>query len=129
MNDLVMDAQRRFYGKQDYEGIAKVCHEANRAYCAATGDTSQPAWADAPAWQRESAVNGVKFIEANPDASPAASHESWLSQKRAEGWAYGPTKDQGAKLHPCFVPYEELPVMQRAKDYIFGAIVRAMLKG
>lgn len=112
---------------KDHELIAKVCHEANRAYCAALGDHSQPAWQDAPEWQRESAIGGVLFHMHNPDASPSASHDSWLEQKRRDGWRYGPVKDAEAKTHPCFVPYEELPVEQRAKDYIFGAISRAML--
>lgn len=107
--------------------IARICHEANRGYCAALGDHSQPAWDDAPDWQKESAMKGVEFIDANPDASPSASHESWLEQKRLDGWVYGAVKDAVAKTHPCFVPYDELPVEQRAKDYIFGAVARAML--
>ena len=108
--------------------IAKVCHEANRAYCQAIGDNSQPAWANAPEWQRSSARAGVQFIIDNPNAGPDASHNSWLAQKEREGWKYGAHKDPEAKLHPCFVPYEALPVEQKAKDYIFGAIVRAMFK-
>lgn len=106
--------------------IAEVCHEANRGYCAALGDDSQLPWADAPEWQKESARKGVQFIIDNPDAGPSASHESWLAEKEATGWKYGPVKDAEAKTHPCFVPYDDLPVEQRAKDYIFGAIVRAM---
>jgi hypothetical protein len=109
--------------------IAKVCHEANRAYCTALGDHSQPAWADAPQWQIDSARNGVQFIIDNPSAPPSSSHDSWLAEKRADGWKYGTYKDPANKLHPCFVPYDELPVEQKAKDYIFGAIVRAMFKG
>src|SRR5215217_8043745 len=105
--------------------IARLCHEANRAYCLALGDTSQLPWDEAQPWQRDSAVKGVEFILGNPEASPAASHESWLEEKRATGWKYGPVKDTEAKTHPCFVPYDELPIEQRAKDYIFGAIVRA----
>jgi hypothetical protein len=107
--------------------VAKTCHEANRAYCKAIGDNSQPAWEDAPDWQKSSAVKGVKFIWDNRNASPSASHESWLEEKRKDGWSYGPVKDPVAKTHPCFVPYDQLPVEQRAKDYIFGAIVRALL--
>ncbi len=109
------------------EAIAKVCHEANRAYCAALGDRSQKPWAEAPEWQRASAANGVRFIAANPQAGPDASHNSWLAEKREGGWKYGAFKDEVNKLHPCFVPYDQLPVEQKAKDYIFGGIARAML--
>ncbi len=111
----------------DVYKIAEVCHEVNRAYCAALGDHSQPVWPEAPDWQVNSAVAGVKFIRDNPNAPPSASHESWLAEKTRDGWSYGPVKDPEAKTHPCFVPYDELPVEQKAKDYIFGAIVRAML--
>lgn len=106
--------------------IARVCHEANRAYCQALGDDSQPAWEDAPEWQRSSALNGVQFHLANPDAGPSHSHEEWLKEKAAAGWKYGPVKDPEKKEHPCFVPYDQLPAEQKAKDYIFRAIVHAM---
>ena len=43
------------------EGIARVAHEINKAYCEALGDTSQKGWADAPQWQIDSACNGVEF--------------------------------------------------------------------
>lgn len=107
--------------------IAKVCHEANRAYCKALGDDSQPVWEQAPEWQQSSAIAGVGFIMENPHAGPSASHDSWLKQKTEEGWKYGPVKDAEKKEHPCYVPYDQLPVEQKAKDYIFGAIVRSML--
>lgn len=107
--------------------IASVAHEANAAYCRSIGDNSQPAWADAPEWQRKSAINGVIFTRDNPSALPSASHESWLEEKRREGWQYGPEKDPERKLHPCFVPYEALPVEQRRKDALFQAVVRALM--
>lgn len=44
------------------EQIARVCHEVNRAYCQALGDDSQPAWEDAPQWQRDSALLGVQLL-------------------------------------------------------------------
>jgi RyR domain len=72
-------------------------------------------------------VNGVHFHIMNPDAGPSASHDSWLEQKRAEGWAYGPVKDPEAKLHPCFVPYDDLPAEQKAKDYIYSAVVKGLI--
>jgi hypothetical protein len=111
------------------EQVAKVCHEANRAYCETLGDSSQPSWDAAPEWQKDSARNGVKFHFAKHalggEASPSASHESWLAQKRAEGWKFGPVKDPAKKEHPCFVEYNELPIEQRLKDYIFAAICKS----
>jgi len=108
--------------------IARVAHEINRAYCAAIGDNSQPKWDDAPDWQKTSAIAGVEFHLANPEAGPDHSHQSWLAVKEAEGWKYGSVKDPERKEHPCFVPYDALPVEQKAKDYLFRAVVHA-LKG
>jgi hypothetical protein len=106
--------------------IARICHEVNRAYCQSIGDFSQPSWDEAPEWQKSSAVNGVQFHIDNPDAPPSASHDSWLKQKAEEGWKYGAVKNPETKEHPCFVPYEQLPVEQRAKDFIFTSIVNEL---
>ena len=106
--------------------VAMMCHEANRNLCIALGDFSQQPWEDAPQWQKDSAFNGVVFNLANPDAPASASHDSWLEEKRATGWTYGPVKDAEKKEHPCFVPYEALPAEQQAKDHLFKAIVAAM---
>jgi len=111
------------------EDVARVCHEANRAYCAALGDRSQLPWEDAPQWQRDSAINGVRFSWTNPDALPSASHENWLAEKRDQGWTYGPVKNPERKEHPCFVPYDDLPKEQRAKDYIFQGVAKALKNG
>lgn len=107
--------------------IAAICHEANRQLCLSMGDASQPDWAKAPAWQRESAVAGVNFHREYPNASPDASHEAWRDHKRSEGWVYGPVKDPEAKQHPCMVDFAELPPLQRAKDHLFRAICHALL--
>lgn len=106
--------------------VARVCHEVIRAYSQGLKDFSQAPWEDAPQWQRDSAVNGVNFHLENPDASPSASHESWLKEKIDSGWKYGPVKNPDTKEHPCCVPYDQLPVEQRAKDYIFSSIVREL---
>jgi hypothetical protein len=108
------------------EQIARVCHEANRAYCLTIGDASQQPWAAAEDWQRESACRGVVFKLGNPDATPEAQHEAWRLDKVADGWVYGTVKDPAKKTHPCLVPYAELPVAQRRKDALFAAIVTAL---
>lgn len=103
--------------------IAMMCHAINAAYCQSLGDDSQPTWDNAPDWQKQSAILGVEMHIANPDATPEQSHEAWYKQKEAEGWAYGEVKDVEKKLHPCFLPYEELPQAQKAKDYLFRTTV------
>ena len=106
---------------------AKLCHEANKAFCESIGDTSQLSWDDAPQWQKDSAINGVNF-HLNNETKPSDSHESWMKEKIDAGWVYGEVKDAEKKTHPCIVPYEQLPVEQRSKDYIFKAIVDAYEK-
>lgn len=108
------------------EQIARVTHEANRAYCVALGDFSQVEWEVAPVWQQDSAIAGVAAKRANPSMTAADQHESWLAHKVTDGWVYGEVKDADAKTHPCMVPYGQLPAKQRAKDHIFGAICAAM---
>jgi hypothetical protein len=40
----------------EFSNIAKVCHEANRAYCQTISDNSQLPWEQAKEWQRASAI-------------------------------------------------------------------------
>ena len=108
------------------EQIAKVAHEVNRAYCLALGDESQPEWDEAPEWQKASAINGVNFHLMNPDAGPDHSHNEWLREKLESGWVYGTVKNPDAKEHPCCVPYEELPLEQKVKDYLFRGVIHAL---
>jgi hypothetical protein len=110
------------------EQIARICHETNRAYCESIGDHSQKPWDQAEPWQRESAVKGVEFALANPNTPASAQHDAWLKDKANDGWKYGPVKDATKKEHPCCVPYEQLPIEQRIKDYLFKHVVRAFVE-
>lgn len=107
------------------ELAARVAHEANRAYCLSIGDDSQPAWEDAPDWQRKSALAGVEGVIAGN--GPEQSHASWLAQKRVDGWIYGEVKDPEARTHPCMVSYDELPAAQKRKDAMFVGVVQAVV--
>lgn len=104
------------------EQIARVCHEANRAYCEAIGDQSQLPWDEAAQWQRDSALEGVTSVARNPREQ----HEAWCESKRKDGWIYGLVKDGVLKTHPCLVAYEQLPLEQQLKDTLFQAIVEAL---
>lgn len=109
----------------EVEEIARLAHEANAAYCRSLGDMSQPSWIDAPEWQKESIIEGVKFHINNPTKNAGASHENWFKHKLNDGWSYGPEKDPINKKHPCMVPFSELPIEQQTKDHIFRSVVHA----
>ena len=106
--------------------IAKICHEINKAYCESIGDTSQTLWDDAPTWQKRSAILGVQFHLNNPNAKPSDAHNSWLEEKIKDGWKWGRIKDADKKEHPCFLPYEMLPIEQKGKDFIFLQVVHSL---
>ncbi len=108
------------------EDVAAICHEANRNLCVSQGDMTQPGWNNAPAWQRDSAINGVTFHLDNPLSSASASHINWMAGKEADGWVYGEKKDPEAKTHPCMAPFNELPPEQQVKDFLFRAIVHGL---
>lgn len=107
--------------------IARVAHEVNRAYCQAISDNSQVEWEKTPWWVKESAINGVEFYEKNPDITPENIHENWMKEKIEKGWKYGPIKDPVNKEHPCLVPYNQLPIEQKIKDYLFRAVCKSLL--
>ena len=43
-------------------------------------------------------------------------HENWAKLRIAEGWHYGPHRDDQQKEHPNLVPYEQLPESERQYD-------------
>lgn len=107
--------------------IARVCHEANRQFALATGEDStkvHPSWDEAPDEIRQSAIEGVKQAQAGK--TPQQLHESWCQFKTDNGWVYGPERDNVAQIHPCLVPYDELPAVQKLKDALFLAVVSAL---
>jgi hypothetical protein len=42
-------------------------------------------------------------------------HDIWAQQRIEQGWDVGEKRDDDNKLHPCLVPYNELP--EEEKDY------------
>lgn len=108
------------------ETAAAAAHMANRAYCQALGDFSQPTWEEAPYWQRLSCLKGVEGALAGN--TPEDSHLGWMEEKVRTGWTYGPVKDIDAKTHPCMVPYAQLPPEQQKKDEIFLTTARQICR-
>ena len=111
-----------------FESIARVCHEANRAYYHESGDYSQRPWDAALESQKESVRHDVRvYLRAFADGREPTgkdAHDAWRAHKDARAWKYGPEKDEAAETHPCMVDYDELPAEQKFKDCLFIAIVK-----
>lgn len=43
-------------------------------------------------------------------------HDNWARRRMAEGWRYGPNRDDNKFTHPDIVPYEALPVAEQEYD-------------
>ena len=43
-------------------------------------------------------------------------HEVWAQSRISQGWTYGPERNDALKHHPCLVPYEKLPEVEKAYD-------------
>lgn len=43
-------------------------------------------------------------------------HEVWAQSRMEQGWTYGAERSDVLKQHPCLVPYEELPEVEKAYD-------------
>ena len=43
-------------------------------------------------------------------------HEVWARSRIEQGWTYGEERSDALKQHPCLIPYEELPEVEKAYD-------------
>jgi len=43
-------------------------------------------------------------------------HDTWALQRMADGWTFGPRRDDVQRKHPCLVAYEMLPDSEKEYD-------------
>jgi hypothetical protein len=43
-------------------------------------------------------------------------HDGWARRRMAEGWSFGPVRDEMAKRHPNLVPYGQLTEAEKEYD-------------
>ncbi|MGB0597787.1 MAG: TRAFs-binding domain-containing protein [Rubripirellula sp.] len=67
-------------------------------------------------------------IEELTNALAFHTHEAWAERKIAEGWTYGPDRDDSRKQHPCLIPYGELEESEAlARHMVAAESVNAIL--
>ena len=55
-------------------------------------------------------------LEALGERLAENAHELWAAERIAQGWKYGPRRDDTAKEHPDLIPYQRLPESEKAFD-------------
>jgi hypothetical protein len=110
--------------EQGVDAIARVTHDAIRAYQAVLGQPVTPAWEDAT-WERDSSRAAVRF--ALEGRGSGAQHEEWMRARLTDGWTYGDVKDVEKKTNPALLPFDQLPKAEQVKDALVIAIVQALV--
>lgn len=67
------------------ENLARIAHEANRAFSIGNGDTLHRGWHECPVWQR-SAMRAAVNLHMD---KPGEDHSAWMTEAFDESWANG----------------------------------------
>lgn len=110
----------------ELDRIARVVHEAVRAWARANDQNASRSWSQCAKWMREATYESVRFVLEHPDAPASAQHDQWMEKKRRDGWTHGAEKSGVSKTHPMLVPYDELPLVERRKDELVRCLVAAL---
>ena len=63
-----------------------------------------------------SGVRLDKELLALSETLASNNHDVWARQRLADGWRYGPVRDDRRKQHPSLVSYDELPESEQRYD-------------
>lgn len=55
-------------------------------------------------------------------------HEVWAATRMAEGWTYGPVRDDKKKQHPDLIPYSALPESEKEYDRLMAINTIKLMK-
>jgi len=124
----------------DRETLARAIHEHYR-HSGEASPAANVAWSDLSDDLREanrSQVEGIRSLatfwyqlvpRTNWDAPTVElsaeeveilaerEHARWMDERLAQGWRYGPVRDDQQKLHPYLIPWAKLPNKIRQKDW------------
>jgi ryanodine receptor 2 len=76
-----------------------------------------------------------KEVQLPPELNPLTerlaenAHDLWAAQRLSQGWRFGERRDDSKQLHPCLVPYDQLPESEKEYDRITAlGTLKAILK-
>ncbi|HVW39826.1 MAG TPA: RyR domain-containing protein [Amycolatopsis sp.] len=96
-----------------WDDLPETLRDANRAQAAdierklaLVGCTMTPSLESVPFGFEPDEVERLALVE----------HERWMTERMADGWRYGPVRDNEAKRHPDLRPWPDLGEDERQKD-------------
>lgn len=90
----------------------RSCFSIARVFAKLTRMNYQPAPIDT------SAISLPPELHALTERLAENAHDLWAAQRLAQGWSHGPRRDDAKKLHPCLVPYDQLPDSEKEFDRV-----------
>lgn len=113
--------------KEDYKeyliDIAKVAHQANRAFLNTLGDTSEKDWENLSEEAKKETAEQVEFSLQNEHVGAEAHHIAWMNEMKEKGYTHG---EVGDMKHPLLVPFDLLPAENQKQHKLFFAVVQAL---
>lgn len=76
---------------------------------------------------KEEMERAAALMHDEVEAIAELNHDVWSAMRIAEGWRYGPKRDDENKLHPCLVAYAHLPESEKVYDRDTAQVVVAEL--
>lgn len=119
--------ERKIVTQDDLKEVARVVHEINRHYNKLLMDREDPHWGELDDADKARRVSLLS--ETVPDIKKISAkkmHDMWMAQQEKEGWIYGDNYDAKKKTHPCIVSWTDLPDLEKAKDAMYLAVIKAM---
>ncbi len=108
-------AYNSHYGNNTaWEDLTETFRDANRG----AADHLKVKLASLDYWIPEDPSNWSQEVDLteNQELLAKLEHSRWYAERRLNGWQYGTTRDDTRKIHPCLVPYDDLPENEKDKD-------------
>ena len=106
-----------------YYKVGKMVFELVNDLRSFDPDDTIESWNDLSEERQKSMCRFIDDVLKNPTMTAEEMHVSWMDERLKNGWIYGEVTDRSKKIHNCLVPYEDLSVLQKAKDAIVIRVV------